>query len=570
MGGGAGLLDWVESPVAGDGIRFARDDGGWELVDYPRLAGLSMGVASRLADLGVGRDDVVCLAYDTGPRFVAAFFGTLLAGATPSPLAPPSAFQRTDEYVTGIAALLEAAAPALVICDAPFQPLMGEAAARAGVARAPVVLDEGADGAFSSRPAAELALLQFTSGSSGTPRGVRVTRANLEANIHAIRTWLGMGPADVTATWLPMHHDMGLIGCMLTPVVNRSPVLVLSPGQFVQAPERWVDCFGSQGAALTAGPSFGFAYVASRLREHDGAGWDLSGWRVAIVGAERVDAQALDRFATLLEPHGFRRSAFRPAYGLAEATLAVSAHDGSRAPSLARVEWDRLRVGEPAPVLDVTELGEAEIERSTDWLVGCGRPLTGAAVSVVDDEGHPVPDGVVGEIVASGTSVADGYRAATRASASRTHFEGEAVRTGDCGFVAGGELWVVGRMGDSLKVRGRSIFAEDLEAKLVEIPGVRPGRVVALLGTHEGREVAAAVAEGAPPEAAEALQRVLRREAGAGARIVGVVGERGTIARTTSGKPRRRVMWERLKDGSIGGETVFDSAREEARAVAGA
>jgi acyl-CoA synthetase (AMP-forming)/AMP-acid ligase II len=554
-----GLLDWLEEPRAGRGLRFAEDAGSWSLWEYPRLAGAVTAQAQRIRGLGASPGGVVSIVGGSGPGFVAAFMGALAAGNTPSPLSPPGFGADPAEYVGRTAAALRVAAPALVLADEALLGPVREAARLAGLPHEPqpLVLDEG-ETAFRPADPAELALLQFTSGSTGQPRGVRVTWDNLEANIAMIGNWVGLRPEDATATWLPLYHDMGLIGCLLTPIVNQTDVWVLRPEQFVAAPARWLECFGARGAGLTASPTFGFAYAARRVADEALAGMDFSSWRAAIVGAERVDPVALARFASRLRPHGFDASAFLPAYGLAEATLAVTGHRPGAEARAVRADWAAPRGGECLAVTAEATLGEA---RGGDWLVGCGPPLPGTEVAVVDEDGGELPEGRLGEIVVRGETVADGYEGESAAHA--TSFEGGSVLTGDAGVLLDGELFVAGRLGDAISVRGRTVFAEDVEARLGGIDGVPAGRCAVLAGSHEGAERVVAVVEAEPGAWAEAVAAVIRSQVGSAAGIEVWSGQRGAIQRTSSGKPRRREMWRAIDENRLPAEQVWTSLSKE-------
>ncbi|HKZ14718.1 MAG TPA: AMP-binding protein [Solirubrobacterales bacterium] len=570
-----GLLDWMAAPRPDRGLHFAADGEGWDFWSYPRLTRAVAAQAGSIEAGRVRREGCVSIV-GSGPAFVAAFVGALAAGNTPSPLAPPAFASDRDAYVAHAAAALRIARPTLILAEEAFLGALGAAAELAGLDQPPrpLVLSE-ADAeavgpvADSPRalelpeaappplgPAPNLALLQFTSGSTGRPRGVRVRRENLEANIAAIREWLEMGADDVTATWLPLHHDMGLIGCLLTPIVNQSDVRIIRPEQFVARPLRWLECFGRGGAALTAAPNFGFAYALRRVRDADLEGMDFSDWRAAIVGAERIDPATLGEFAARLGPHGFRASAFLPAYGLAEATLAVSGGRLGREPRAVLPDWSRAEPGEPLPLLAEAELLERErIGAGEGWLVGCGAPHAGVEVSILDGEGERLPDGHLGEIAVAGDSVADGYEG--EAPDHATRFAGGRLHTGDLGAIVDGELLVAGRTGDALSVRGRMVFAEDLEARLVTVDGVRRGRCTVLCGGEAGGDRLVAVVEAAPGPWVEQAAALIRAEVGTEPTVIVLAGPPGTIERTSSGKPRRQVMWRALHDGRLAAEQLW-------------
>ncbi len=507
-----GLLSWLAAPRADRGIRFSRPDGGWDPWPYPKLAGLARGHAAGLTARGVRPGDVVGLVLATGPGFVGTLFGTLLAGATASPLAPPATFDDPERYAQHLATALAAMRPRLVVVDPGSAPSVTQAAARAGVPTIDVGELPGEAAEAPRADPARLALLQFTSGTTGAVRGVRVPYAALEANVGAIRDWLELTPDDPTASWLPVHHDMGLVGCLLAPVVTGADLWLLTPAEFVRRPTRYLECFGRHGARLTAMPGFGLAHVVRRVRPEQLAGLDFARWRAVIVGAERIQPSTLERFAGLLAPYGLRREALLPAYGLAEATLAVTGLP-------LRTGWRQVPGPDGVPV------------------VGCGGPLAGARVTVTDDDARPVDDGVVGEIVVGGTGVTDGY-------AGGAAFRDGTVRTGDAGFVRDGELFVLGRLGDSLKVRGRAVFAEDVDALLGATLDAPPGRLATVLGLLAGAPTVVVHLEHPRPEWLPRIPGLVRSLVPeAAVHVVPVPA--GTVPRTTSGKPRRRLLWRR-------------------------
>jgi acyl-CoA synthetase (AMP-forming)/AMP-acid ligase II len=349
-----------------------------------------------------------------------------------------------------------------------------------------------------------------------------------------------MTPADPVASWLPVHHDMGLIGCLVAPVVNRCDLWLMRPEQFVRRPANYLRCLGEFGARLTAMPAFGLGYLLRRVPPHLLAGLDFSQVRAVIVGAERLDPAILDRFAALLAPYGLPPCALRPAYGLAESTLIVTGLPVSA--RWRRLTVDPVRLAQGHAVEIPAAAGGAE-------LVGCGPPLGGARVSIHDagtettDGGAipELPDGAVGEIVISGPSVAAGY--ADR-SGSAARFRGSRLHSGDAGFLLDGQLYVLGRLGDAIKVRGRLLLAEDLEAALARA-GLPARQLVVLLGDTGVGPTAVALVEQARPDWLTAATTLLRRHA-EDARVVVLAVARGTILRTTSGKARRRVMWQRF------------------------
>lgn len=548
----AGSRCWLEAPRPGRGIRFAADDGSWDYRDYLEIAGTARRVAAALHADGVRPGDTVCVLIPTGFHCLSAFFGAWVLGATPCLITPP-AFAREDEYVAGVAQILEQARPSKVVTFPEFAEVTGQALAESGLGGAPWLWREGATSAsVAAVEPGEIALLQFTSGSSGVSRGVQVSWANLEANLAMISDWAGWQDGDAMGIWLPLYHDMGL-GSMLQTVTTQCDLWLMRPAQFIRDPRRWLECMAS--TQFTAAPSFAFEYVVRRVRPERLAGLDLSGRRTAWVGAEPIDPAALEKFARLTESAGFSRTMFMPAYGMAEATLAVTASSRAELPRVVRPAPDTLGFGQLVRIERECRLGELPDLTRNGWMVGCGTPRGGTEVVVLDEDGAELPRGYLGEIAVRGPAVTSGYHAGRTATSTR--FVDGQLRTGDAGFMDGGELFVLGRMADSLKLRGRHVFVEDLESKVVDATGLSRQRC-AVVSVPAGRDTGVALfveeaAGGWVPSARQALRAVLGPEVGV--RIV--TGRPGMIMRTTSGKPRRRQLWERFRSGRITGATLL-------------
>ncbi|MFG3135615.1 AMP-binding protein [Streptomyces sp. NPDC048211] len=546
------LLDWLKNPRATRGIHLAGDDGAWHFTSYAQLAADTRRIANQLRARGAGRGQVVSLILDDPYRFVSSFMGTLLAGAVPAPLAPATALRGTDRYVAHLARVFGTADPCLVLTEDDHADVVAPALKEAGCETAEVVCPgdlADPDGRYDTLPGIdrrdeELALLQFTSGSTGNPKGVRVTWGSFEANVEAIRRWLRWTDEDSFASWLPLHHDMGLIGGMVMPVTTGTDVWLMRPNQFLRSPLRWLECFGRRGVTLTTSPSFGYAYTARRVSPEQVDGMDFSRWRVAILGAERIDPVGVADFSALLGPHGFSVRTLVGAYGLAETTVAASGVPAGRGSVLAKINAAELRDGEPVPVSGRGVLGEDRVG-GNGWLTGCGVAVHGSGLSVVDADGTELPEGYFGEIRLDGRSLAAGY---LLGPGEVQPFGTDGLHTGDAGFIDDGELYVVGRIGESVKVRGTSLYAEDVEA---ELNGLRHlgGSVecAVAFGTTEDAGHVVVFAEGriTPDWLSAARDRVAAQTLGA-LDVTVLRGSRGSISRTSSGKPRRRTMWERL------------------------
>ncbi|WP_199434078.1 AMP-binding protein [Qaidamihabitans albus] len=529
------LTAWLRAPAADRGVRFAHRDG-WDHWSYPRLAGLTRRFAATYRSMRIGDGDVVALLLGTGPEFVAAFYAAAVVGAAAAPVAPPPLFGDDGEHSARIAAALRTATPAVVVTGARHR---AHAAALPTVIAEELLAERNEEGASTGvavpHDSARIALVQFTSGSVAAPRGIRVPCSALTTTISQLGTWLGHTPELATASWLPLHHDMGLVGCLLSPIAHSADLWLLPTEEFIRRPSRYLRCFGEHGAALSAMPAFGLEHVAARVRPRDLDACDFSPWRVLIVGAERVAAGALRRFGDLLRPYGFDPAAIVPAYGLAEATLAVTGTPMLRG-------W-RSVTADPATLVPGSRVREGP-RRGTE-IVSSGPPLAPTRVRVVDDDGHAVNEGVVGEIVVESPTVAAGYTAGQGIAGSR--LDGATLHTGDAGFLLDGELYVLGRLGDAMKLRGRTVLAEELEAGLAE-GGSRP---VIALGPRAGEPVLLAVVGATEPaERVRDIRAVLAR-VGEGAEVAVRRVPAARIPRTTSGKPRRRELFRRFLAGEL-------------------
>ncbi len=557
-----GLLSWWEDPSTTTGIRFADDASGWEHLPYTDISTHARSVACLLLDAGLSPSDVVCTILPSAPSFVESIIGTWLVGATICPIVPPKLFEEEDEYVGHLSRILVKAQPAAVVTEGQFSQVVKRACAMAEIDGKVVEIVE-CDGNFERSPLPEIALLQFTSGSTGNPRGVRVTTENLERNIDTIIRWLHLGPGDEVATWLPMHHDMGLIGTLLMPIVSQSGVSILRPDQFVRNPGRWIDCFGRSQAVFTASPNFGYGYAASKVSRESLEGSDFSNVKAMVVGAEAINPVVLDSFALLLSDFGFKRSMIMPSYGLAEATLTVAGARIDEIPRAAKLNWSEARFGQAVEIVRFESLGHRDIDETGGWLTSSGRVHEPGSIRVVDADGNDLPDEYLGEIVVSGPWVADGYCEVDPVASTR-FLHGE-LFTGDAGFLRQGEVFVVGRIADSLKVRGRSIYVEDLEAKITGATGIRSGRCTVISCPGGDASSVAFLVELDSRDWVDTAAAVLRSELGQHVAFFILAGPPGLIMRTSSGKPRRRDMWLAIQKGSVAAEVMFDSRQDSLR-----
>jgi acyl-CoA synthetase (AMP-forming)/AMP-acid ligase II len=545
------LTGWLDDPPQATGVHFS-ERGEWAFYPYATLARQVRSVAGWLHDRGVGHGDAVVVAQANTPEFVGSFFGCLLAGATPAPVAPVAAFRRSNEFASFLARVLKITNAEAVLAEP------GSAtAAAAEISAAGCLLGDGqggsADGTLGTTgPPSDLAFLQFSSGSQGLPRAVRVPYSAVAANVMAVTSWLNVDPGDVLASWLPLYHDMGLVGCCLTPFMNRVNVWMMQPNDFIRSPRRWLSCFGEQGATIGVTPNFGLRHVLRRVQPRMLDGMDFSPLRALIVGAERIDCELVDAVTRLLAPQGFHGRAMAPAYGMAETVLAVTGSRPQEEIHRLQVDAARLVPGEP---VTVTNGGV----QSSVGLISCGRPLDGVDVTIVDDDGAVLPEQALGRIRVRGSVVADGYLiSADDARSQQEAFDG-VFTTGDVGFLKEGELYVVGRAGDSVKCLGRWLYAEDVEDVVARV--VPESRPVVVLGSSAESSTALVLLDRRAADQAEKAGRAVT-DTFAELRTLVMVVEAGEIQRSTSGKPRRSSIWRSLAGPAMADRSLWDSAHD--------
>ncbi|MFC5747677.1 AMP-binding protein [Actinomadura rugatobispora] len=539
------LLSWVEHPGLEQAIRFSDGHGTWTGRSYAALAAGVRRNAHRLRAAGIGSGDIVLLVGGNTPGFVMSLYGVMHAGATPSIVAPAGPAE-LDARLRDVIGTVGPAALLLTREQAPFLDGSGPLGCR--VLTEAAEDDPMADGA--PEPP-EVGLVQFSSGSTGVPRGVQIEWRALNAQVRALHDWLSITGDSRVVSWVPFHHDMGLVGCLLMPLARGAGASYMPPQEFIGAPARWFAEISRSGGTASAIPSFALGHVLRKLRPAHLEGVGLGSLESLIIGAERVAPDALDAFHRLLSPFGLRHDSLLPAYGMAEATLAVTGVRPDPAAIGTRlVDTESLEPGKPVSFAD-------RGARLATRLISCGRPLRGVEVEILDADGAPLPEGAFGEIAVGGESLAAGYAGKEFTPLGDRH------RTGDMGFALDGELYVVGRAGDGIKVAGRWLFAEDVQI-IAEAAASRPRRTVVLLGTVRGRDTAVITVRNCAAEEAAAVGRAVAAKL-PGLRVTVLQVPRGTLLRTTSGKLRRRAMWRSLvMAGDLSAHQVWDSATDRA------
>lgn len=505
--------------------------------------------AKLLASRGVVRQDRVLVLLPTGHAFVEAMLGAMLLGAIPVPLAIPMTFGSVDRYLVNLAAIAaDCGARVTVGYGRIRDAIAGDAAVRAVLGDVVGEPDlDGVGGTPVRLPAigGEMtAFLQYTSGTTGRPKGAAISHRALVSNACSIATGLDLGERDVGVSWLPLFHDMGLIGVLLTSICHPYPVHVMSPESFVMNPRRWLELIARVGGTMSAAPNFAYDMCVARAGETPDL--RLETWRHALNGAEPVQSTTVSRFCARFGPNGFRSDAPMPVYGMAEATLAVtfpSLHE-----KMQTLEVDRTALERDRRVVPVAGGAAA---------VSVGRPVAGTSIEILGDDGRGVPEGTVGEVRVSGPSLMDGYFGNDEASAAA--ITDGWLRTGDLGFIDGGRLFITGRAKEMIIKGGRNLYPYDLERVAGEVDGVRQGGVAAFgrANPATGTEDLVVVAEtthldeGKRESIAKAVRAELLSVLGVKADDVRLCGV-GKVPRTTSGKIRRRECARLIESGELG------------------
>ncbi len=530
---------YFEAKLDGDSrhMTFIDDEGHEEVVPYIRLLEGAYIAASALQRAGVKPREFVPLVVPTSRAFAATFFGLLLVGAIPCPLPLPAGFGDVEGFAQRVEWVARYLGATRVVTTDQLRSLVPDSVTTILVED--LLADKTAHPSFDApRIAADdVAMVQCTSASTGHPKGVLLTQENLIANVHQIGFVLGVTEKDVPVCWLPLYHDMGLIGCLLFAIYWNLDSVFLSPSRFLRRPVTWLEAIAKYKGTLSPAPNFAYAYVNARTKDEELAGLDLSSFRIAMCGAEPVDPRTLERFEERFAKWGMKKHVAAPCYGLAEATLAVSFHGIGES-----LKYDRVSREELAK-------GRVQDDASGLLVASCGKPMPETRVRIVGDEGEALPEDRVGHVLVSGPSIMKGYHELPEETA-RVLKDGW-LQTGDLGYLRGGELRITGRSKDLVIIRGRNYAPSDFEWAAEEVPGVRRGNAVAFgvpndeQGTEELHLVCETDQDGAARDAlAGAIRAHVTVKTGVAPAHVELV-PRNTIPKTSSGKLQRSKTRER-------------------------
>ena len=524
---------------------------------YRRLDEASAAIAAGLQRAGVGPRQCVAIMLPTSADYFFAYLGILKAGAIPVPIYPPARVSQLEEHVrrhTGI--LANAQAVLLVTLPEAIGVARLLQVGVPGLRRVATPADLMAGGATPTPVAVhtdDVAFIQYTSGSTGQPKGVALTHANLLANIRAMAAAVQATPRDVFVSWLPLYHDMGLIGAWLGSLVVGFPLAVMSPLAFLARPRQWFEAIARYGGTLSAGPNFAYELCLKHLADDDLAGLDLRTWRLAFNGAEAVSPDTVRRFTERFAACGLAPTAMTPVYGLAEASLGLLFPPLGRAARIDAIDRDsftREHRAVPARPEDATALR----------FIACGRPLAGHDVRIVDVDGRDVGERVEGRLEFRGPSATRGYWRNPEQTVRL--FDDGWLDTGDRAYLADGDVYVTGRVKDIVIRGGRNLYPQEIEEAVSAVEGVRKG-CVAVFGSADparGTERLVVLAEVPLQRMRDAALLASLRDA-IGRSVVQAIGEPAdeivlapphTVLKTSSGKVRRSACRDRYERGDIG------------------
>jgi len=535
-------------------IQVYADEGDGEIITFSQLKNIAMCVAGGLVQKGLEPGEPVALMLPSSPDYFYSFFGILLAGGIPVPIYPPARPSQLEDHMRrhvriltnclakifitvpegkGVAQLLKSQVPNL-------QHIVSATELKSSdtLSTLPLVTEN------------DIAFIQYTSGSTGNPKGVVLTHANLLTNIQSMGRVVNASSKDVFVSWLPLYHDMGLIGAWLGSLYYAALFVVMSPLNFLARPERWLWAIHRYQGTLSASPNFGYEYCIKRLEKENLTGLNLSSWRAAFNGAEPVSPETLNNFSQCFESFGFNKKAMMPVYGLAESTVGLAFPALERGPVIDTIDRHKfMSTGVAEPTQDNDEHALK--------FVSCGPPLPHHQIRVIDHAGHELPDRHEGRLEFHGPSSTSGYYR----DAEKTHclFDDDWLDTGDLAYIANGELFLTGRIKDIIIKAGRNIYPHELEEAAGNIPGIRTGRV-AVFGSEDKltkteRLIVMAETRSKNTSELEQLRKKINTLAidltGSPADEV-VLAPPGSVLKTSSGKIRRAASRELFEIGEIG------------------
>ena len=549
------VLEWhVDKHPDRPHIKLFSETGEGEVLTFADLSQEAKKLASGLQQKGLGRGDTVAIMLPTGKDYFFSFFGVLLAGGVPVSLYPPARPALIEDHLKRHQSILENCKASILIAFPEARTFTRLLKAHVPSLSEIVTLDDlAAESKELEIPllvASDTAFLQYTSGSTGNPKGVILTHANLLANVRAMGETINVRPEDVIVSWLPLYHDMGLIGTWLGSLYYSCLFVVMSPTEFLARPERWLWAIHRYRSTLSPAPNFAFELCLKRIADEDIENLDLSSWRAAFNGAEAVSPQTVREFTQRFSKYGFKPEALMPVYGLAENSVGLTFPPLGRAPIIDRIDRESFtRTGRAKPA-------QPEDSNALEF-VACGRPLIGHEIRIIDDTGREVPTRQEGRLEFRGPSATSGYF--DNPEKTEQLFHNDWLDTGDRAYLVEGDIYITGRIKDIVIHGGRNLYPEELEEEVGDIEGIRKG-CVAVFGSKDagsGSEQLIVLAETRETDVA-ALEKLESRINMQAVDLVGsppdkvILAPPYTVLKTSSGKIRRSANRDQYEKGQLG------------------
>lgn len=547
------LLYWAKREPQRPHIYYQDEKGSEKVITFKLLLENAQKVANGLYALGIRSHDTVAIMLPTSEAFFYCFMGVQLLGAVPVPIYPPFRPDKIEEYALREEKILKKAEVSVLITFDRAEKLSELLSAFIHSLKTVTTYDRLIT-ANKKAPIQKVkddhpALIQFTSGSTNVPKGVLLTHRNLLSNIECAGQAIDVRSNEVVVSWLPLYHDMGLIGCWFGSLYHACPLVIMSPLSFLSRPERWLWAIHYHRGTISAAPNFAYELCIKRIKEKDIEGLDLSTWRLSLNGAEAVNPRTVEGFIKKFQPYGFKPETFFPVYGLAESTVALCFPPIDRVPKIDKID-----------LLDYEKksIATAVADESSKHLkfVCCGKPIPEHEVRIVNDQNQELPERMIGSIQFKGPSTMQGYY--NNPEATKAIFKEGWCDTGDLGYFADGEIYITGRKKDIIIKAGRNLFPEVIEDVTGQVNGVRKGSVVAfgVVDSRLGTEKLVIVAESqerSKEAKATMIQAIVERVAIA----LGVPPDEvkivlpNTIPKTSSGKLQRSQCKMMYESGSL-------------------
>ncbi|MFA9420721.1 MAG: AMP-binding protein [Gammaproteobacteria bacterium] len=535
-------------------VNIMGDDGEPQSLTYEQLWLGARKVAAGIQQLGVQSGETVAIMLPTGSDYFFSFYGILLTGSVPVPIYPPVRRSQLEDHLHRHSGILNNCVATILIT-------MPEAKVVAQLLKSQVlsmrevvtVADLTSSPATYIRPSVspgDIAFLQYTSGSTGNPKGVVLTHANLLANVRAMGKAVEATPDDIFISWLPLYHDMGLIGAWLGSMYFAMLLVVMSPLSFLSRPKSWLWAIHQYRGTLSASPNFGYELCLKRLNDEDIKGLDLSSWRLAFNGAEAVSPDSIERFTRRFQAVGFKPETMMPVYGLAESSVGLAFPPLHRKPVIDRINRDQF-----------SHTGQAIAAEQTDknalCFVACGHALNGHQIRIVDADGKELPERYKGNLQFRGPSVTSGYF--RNPEATKRLFIGDWLNSGDLAYIADDDIFITGRIKDVIIRAGRNVYPPELEQVVGNIEGIRNGCVAAFAAKDQRLATERLVILAETRETDAKIKQALENQISVlSSDLIGlppdeiILAPPHTVLKTSSGKVRRSACRELYEQGMLG------------------